>query len=73
MQIIPEKDKEEEDNDLIFDGRETVVRKNDIGDYNFENNIINNIKLKNYSNLLIKNTKLTKKTLHQITQQIKTQ
>ena len=42
MSIIPEKDKEEEEID-IFDGRGTVIQRNDGGDYDFASNFMNNI------------------------------
>ena len=45
MSIIPENDKEEEDNENneVFDGRETMIQKNSIGDYDFASNFMNNI------------------------------
>ena len=42
MSIIPEKNKEDEEED-IFDGRGTVIQKNIGGDYDFATNLMNNI------------------------------
>ena len=42
MDIIPENDKEEEDNDY-FDGRETMIQKNTVGDYDFASNLMKNM------------------------------
>jgi len=43
MPMIPEFDKEEETEEMNFNGRETVIQKNVGGDYDFSKNIIDNM------------------------------
>ena len=50
MSIIPENDKEEEEND-INEGRETVIQKNIEGDFDFASNFMNNMKVGFHLNL----------------------
>ena len=50
MSIIPENDKEEEEIDA-YDGRGTVIQRNDGGDFDFASNFMNNIKTELHLNL----------------------